>query len=134
MNYTDSSSVRGLAPAGYRDYTNNDTEQQNTTEHDTTGASGHDLPTAGEVLREALGVRLQMEEKLRAADPLTVEAHESGVRLGFHLGVQEGERRAGERAEKAAGRFLDYLAEDPAATPGEIPPLQRTPRHLEVAA
>lgn len=97
-------------------------------------ASDHDLPTAGEVLREALGIRLQMEEKLRAADPLTVEAHESGVRLGFHLGVQEGERRAGERAEKAAGDFLDYLAEEPAATPGEIPPLQRTHRHLEVAA
>lgn len=95
---------------------------------------GLDLPTAAEVLREALGVRLQAEESLRAADPLTVEAHELGFQLGFQLGVVEGERRAGERAEKAADGFLSYLAEDPAATPGEIPPLQRTHRHLGVAA
>lgn len=96
--------------------------------------SAHDLPTAVAVHREALGIRLRAEEALRAADPLTVEAHESGFRLGFRLGVVEGERRAGERAEKAADGFLNYLAEDPAATPGEIPPLQSPRRHLEVAA
>lgn len=82
-------------------------------------AVGHDLPTAADIIREAMGHRLRAEELLLAADPVAVELHE----LGFRMGLKEGERCAGERAARNAARFLAYVAEEPQATPGRIPPL-----------
>lgn len=58
---------------------------------------------------------------LSTADPVAVELYE----LGFRAGVEDGERRAGERAQHAANAFLAYLAEDDDCTPRPVPPLRR---------
>lgn len=83
-------------------------------------AMGHDLATTAEIIREAMGHRLRAEELLRSADPLAVELYQAGYRDG----LVDGERRASERAAHEAARFINYLAEDPEATPGPIPPLE----------
>lgn len=104
----------------------NEQGHQNSMPHSTVAgtpvgrASARDLPTVADIIREAMGHRLRAEEMLLAADPVAVELYE----LGYRQGVEEGERRAGERAARDAARFLAYVAEEPQATPGRIPPLE----------
>lgn len=76
-------------------------------------------PTIGQILRELTGIRGRAEDLLRRADPVAAELYQ----LGYREGVEVGERRAGERAARAADQFLYYLAEDDGCTPRPIPPL-----------
>lgn len=78
-------------------------------------------PTGHEaLLHEVEQTHTRAVTLLRKVDPVAVELYE----LGFRAGMGEGERRAGERAQQAAAAFLAYLAEEPAATPRPIPPLE----------
>lgn len=61
---------------------------------------------------------------LRSAEPVASELHQ----LGYRAGVHDERRQAAAVAEAAAARFLDYLAEDPEATPCPLPPLENDRR------
>ena len=73
------------------------------------------------LLHEILAVHARAEALLRAVDPVACELYQ----LGYRAGLADGDARAGARAQTAAQQFLDYLSEDPDATPGPIPPLDR---------
>lgn len=81
------------------------------------------------VLTELAAVHDQACELLMKVDPLAVELHQQG----FRLGVQEGERQAVQRAESAVTAFLDYLGEEPGPVPGLNDP-RRVPAYARVEA
>lgn len=92
-----------------------------TTHHDDRPAAGDDLAAAEQALLTALAQHQRAEALLMSGDQIAADLYQ----LGYRAGIEEGERRAAERAERSAAAFLDYLGCDPAATPRPIPPLER---------
>ncbi|MGX5358764.1 hypothetical protein [Kocuria sp. KH4] len=89
------------------------------THQDVQAAAGNDLVAAEQALRKAIDQHQQAEALLMGGDPIAADLYQAG----FRAGIEEGERRAAERAEQAAAAFIDYLRTDPAATPQPVPPL-----------
>ncbi|MFI7584850.1 hypothetical protein ACH9DO_13785 [Kocuria sp. M1N1S27] len=73
-----------------------------------------------EVLAEVLDVHDRAVRLLRSAEPVASELYQ----LGYRARAANERRQAAAVAEDAATRFLDYLAEDPEATPHPLPPLE----------
>lgn len=76
------------------------------------------------LLHEIEQVNARAVALLRTADPIACALYE----MGHRAGIEEGERRAAERAERAASAFLAYLAEDDECTPQPVPPIENSRR------